>query len=150
MANILPRHYITGIIIFTLLIVSGVAMMTSFQGENSEFMSDTDEDTFEKFNQTFNVMEDLTTEVDALKTNIEGEEEDAGFFKEAFGFLNSLISKSWNTLKLLFTSLSFMNAVFGGLSVVLGFPYFLPILLGMLVTVLIAFAIYSAIFQRDI
>jgi len=143
MAEILPRHYIIGIILFTLFIIGGIAMIGEFRTVDSSFV---DNNKFASFNNTFNVYDDVTTEVGGLKGNIENADTDFGLF----GVLNSLISSAWQTLRLLFTSFGFMDAVFNGLEGFLGVPGWVGALLILLVTVLLVFAIYSAIFQRDI
>lgn len=143
MSEVLPRHYIIGIILFTFIIVGGISMLSMMNTEQSGF---TDDSRFQNFNNTFNVMDDVTTEVGDLQSGIENAETDFG----VFGVLNSLISSAWNTLKLLFSSFGFMDAVFGGLTTVFGVPAWIPTLIGLLVVVLLAFAIYSAIFQREI
>lgn len=143
MAEILPRHYIIGIIFFVLIIVSGIGMIDIFQQTNESFI---DGEQYHKFNNTFNVMSELTTEVSSLRSGVEGASTDFGLF----GVLNSLISTSWNTLKLLINSFSFMDAVFGGLYTVFGIPAYIGNMIILAVTVILLFAIFSAIFQRDI
>ena len=143
MADVLPRHYITGIIIFTLFIIGGIAIIGELTHEDAGFV---DDEKFSSFNDTFNVYDDITTEVGDLRSDIEDADTDFGLF----GVLNSLISSSWQSLKLLISSFGFMDAVFNGLESFVGIPGWVGGLLILLVTVLLAFAIYSAIFQRDI
>jgi len=143
MGEILPRHYITGIIIFTLVIVSGIWMMNIFNTSDPTFA---DDERFTKFNDSFNTMDAITREVGDLEESVKGNEPDPGLF----GFLDSLISGAWNTLVLLFSSFGFMDDVFDGLTSVFGLPWFIPTLIGLLVTILLVFAIWSAIFQKEI
>jgi hypothetical protein len=143
MTEILPRHYIIGIIMFTFFIVGGIAIMTEFSQDDPTFL---DNDKYSTFNSTFNKYDQVTRNVNSLRTNIEDADVDYG----TFGVLNSLISSGWNTLKLLFTTFSFMNGVFTGLYTIFGVPVWIPALIILLVTVVICFAIYSAIFQREI
>jgi hypothetical protein len=143
MAEILPRHYIIGIIMFTFFVVGGIALMTEFSQDDPTFL---DNDKYSTFNTTFNKYDQVTTNVNSLRSNIEDADVDYG----AFGVLNSLISSGWNTLKLLFTTFSFMNGVFIGLYTIFGVPVWIPALIILLITVVISFAIYSAIFQREI
>lgn len=143
MSTVLPRNYLYGIILFTLFVVGGSAMLAEFSKSDPTYLQD---DKFTEFNKSFNVMEDVETQVDSLQDGIEGASTDFGLF----GVLNSLISSAWQTLKLLFSSLSFMTSVYLGMNTVFGVPLWVGGLIGMLVTVLIAFAIYSAIFQREI
>lgn len=139
-AEMLPSTYITGIIIFTLIIVCGVWMINSMRQVDDSFI---DDEKYSTFNQTFNKYSEVQQETDDLKETITDADTDFG----AFGVLNSLISTSWNSLKLLFTSFSFMNAVFSGLYTFFGIPAFVGNLIISLIIIVLVFAIFSAILQ---
>ncbi len=143
MAEILPRHYIIGIVMFTFMIVGGVSIFSIYGNSEPSFIQD---EQFQDFNNSFNVVNDITKQVDDLEESITEADTDFGLF----GVLNALISSAWQALKLLFTSLSFMDGVFLGLTSVFGIPGWIPALVGVLVTVILIFSIFSAIFQRDI
>jgi len=143
MAEILPRHYIIGIVMFTFMIVGGVSIFSIYGNSEPSFIQD---EQFQDFNNSFNVVNDITKQVDDLEQSITEADTDFGLF----GVLNALISSAWQALKLLFTSLSFMDGVFAGLTAVFGIPGWIPALIGVLVTVVLIFSIFSAIFQRDI
>jgi hypothetical protein len=64
--------------------------------------------------------------------------------------LNSLIASAWQSLRLLFSSFGFMDAVFEGVHDLFGVPKWVSGLASLLITVLIAFAIYSAVFQTKV
>jgi len=145
MVQILPRHYITGIIIFTMFIVGGIALIDEFRAADSTFV---DGDEYAQFNTTFNVYGDVTDEVGNLQSRVTTNSTATVLGSD--GILGSLISSGWNTLKLLFSSFNFMDGVFNGLESFLGVPAWVGSLLILLVTVLLVFSIYSAIFQRDI
>lgn len=140
---VLPSQYIIGIILFTFVMVAGVAFLAEMNSVDPTF---TDDPKMEQFNDTFNKMSDVTSNVDSLQSNIEDADTDFG----TFGVLNSLISSGWQTLKLLFSSFSFMDSAYAGLSTFFGLPAWIPLFIGMLVTVMLAFAIYAAIFQREV
>ena len=57
MAEVLPRHYIMGIIMFTLFIVGGVSLLGDFFAADETFG---DQDKYEQFNRSFNVMSVVT------------------------------------------------------------------------------------------
>lgn len=137
MAQVQPRTYIIGIIIFCFIIVGGISLLASF-GVNSSQVTE--------FNQTFDKMNDVTSVTSDLRGSIENADTDFG----AFGVLNSLISSAWQSLRLLFTSLGFMEDAYSGLTSFFGVPAWIPMLLGAIVIVIIAFAIFGAIFQRDL
>lgn len=143
MAEILPRHYIIGIVIFTLFIVGGISMISIFNDSDATFADDAK---LEQFNESFNVLNNITDEVTDLEDSIVNADTDFG----TYGVLNALISSAWQTLRLTFNSFRFMNNVFSGLSTFLGVPAWITGLIILIVTVMFAFAIYSAIFQRDI
>lgn len=135
--------YIIGIAIFTFFIASGMYMMMELKASDSTFADDPE---FDSFNSTFNQYDDLNTQVDEIETGIVDAEPNWG----VFGALNALVETGWQTLKTLFASFSFMNTVFNGLTTIFGVPAYIPGLIIMIVTVVIAFAIFGAIFQRDI
>lgn len=144
MGNVLPRHYLIGFLMFTLVIGVGVSMIANFRSISPTYGTNGTQIT--EFNETFYKLDEVETTVGTLETGITNASTDFG----AFGVLNSLISGSWQTVKLLFNSLSFTKSVFAGLGTFFGVPGFVITIIGLLVTVIIAFAIYSAIFQREI
>lgn len=143
MAEVLLRHYIWGIIIFTLFIVGGVSMLAIYKDGDPSFASD---DTYTRFNQSFNRLDDVTSTVSNLQSGITDADTDFG----SFGVLNALISSSWQSIRLMFTSFGIMNDAYNGLSAIFGIPAWIPSLIILAVTVLIAFTIYSAIFQKEL
>ena len=148
MADILPRHYIIGIILFTFFIVGGMAMMNEFNKSDDTF---TDDEKFTQFNKSFDKMAELTTSVETLKGKIDpltGEEEEIKY--GVFGVLNALIETSWNALRTIFSAFGFMDDIFNAISIVFGVPVWVGSLLILLVTVLLVFSIWSAIFQTKL
>ena len=143
MAEILPRHYLFGVLAFTLFIVGGVSMLGIFNESDPAFTNDT---SYTRFNQSFNQLQDVTNTVGSLQSGITDADTDFG----AFGVLNALISSSWNSLKLMFSSFGIMNDAYNGLSGVFGIPAWIPGLAILAVSIIIGFTIYSAIFQKEI
>lgn len=138
-----PKDYIIGIIIFTFVVVGGISLLGILDtGTNGKISQDP---RYSDFNQTFNVYDNVTNQVGNIRDNIVNADTDFG----VFGVLNSLIATSWQGVKLLFSSFGFMDAVFGGLSTVFGLPAWVGGLLILLVIVIIAFAIWAAIFQTQ-
>jgi len=137
-----PRSYITGIIIAMFFVIGGVALINEMREDNSSFDAG---DRTGEFNRTFNKLDDVSTEVNTLEDNIKNSDDDFG----VFGVLNSLIFSSWTTIKLLFTSFNFMDDVLGGLTDVFGVPAWIPLIIGLLITTMIVFAIYRMIFQTE-
>jgi hypothetical protein len=143
MAEVLPRHYLFGVIVFTFFIVAGVSMIGIFKSNNPAFATGDD---YTRFNETFNQLDDVSTTINKLEGGITEAETDFG----AFGVLNSLISSGWNTLKLMFSSFDIMNDAYNGLSDIFNIPAWIPGLLILAVTVMLAFTIFSAIFQKEL
>lgn len=145
MGEVLPKHYIIGIIMFVFIIMSGISLLSALNDTDPTYIDNTK---FTEFNDTFNKYNEITTKVDGLKSGIEDAEpgQDYG----TLGVLSALISSGWNTLQLLFQSFGFMNDVFNGLSDVFGIPYWVPVLIISIVTTILVFAIYGAIFQREL
>ena len=143
MTSMTPSSYIIGIIVFTMFIMGGMAMMNEFQKKDATFV---DTEKYTQFNSTFNRMNDVTTNVNTLQSGVTGVNNDYG----AFGVLSSLIAAGWNSLILIFTSFGFMGTVFGGLSTFFGIPTWVVTLVLALISVSLVFAIFSAIFQKEI
>jgi hypothetical protein len=137
-----PSQYILGIILFTFFIMGGIALMGEFRKGDATFMSDSQT---AGFNTTFNKYDTLTTSV----TNLQGSVEDAGNEWGAYGVVGALVGSAWNSLRLLFSSFSFMNSIFLGLGM-FGVPSWVGGLAILAVTVIFAFAIYSAIFKAEV
>jgi hypothetical protein len=143
MGDAVPTTYIVGIIIFTFFIVGGVALIGEMRDTNPDFINN---QKYDQFNSTFNVLDDVTGEVGTIQDNIANADTDFGLF----GVLNSLISSAWQTLRLLFSSFGFMNTVFIGFSTFFGIPAWVSGLIILLVTIMFAGAIFAAIFHREI
>lgn len=140
-----PSSYIMGILVFVLIIGSCVSMISMFRDYDSDFGMNESE--YKQFNSTFYVLDDIDNTVEDLEQGVT-DTNSTSF--GVFGVLNSLISGGWQSLKLLTGSLSFMNSVFSGLTTYFGIPGFVVKIIGLIVTIFITFAIYSAIFQRKI
>lgn len=141
MAEILIRHIIITFIIFTMVIVGGVSMISDFAGDNDDFI---DDDKFTSFNRSFNKMQELGVSVDNLEEATQTKP-DPGLF----GFLDSLIGSTINTLKTIFTSFSFVGDVFRNLNEVFGIPKWVGILSASIITIIIAFGIFTVVTQRE-
>jgi hypothetical protein len=142
MAKVQPRDYIVGIILFTFIIVGGVHLINAFYVAEPTYV---DQDKFSEFNNTFNVYNEVTESVDDIEGSIISQDLPA-----PIEFIATMFLTAFQALMSLFTSLSFMDAVFSGLTGVFGIPSWIPTLILSLVTVMIVFSIVSAILQRDI
>ena len=140
MASLKPSTYILGIIFFIGIILGGMGLMAEFRASDPTFMADSQTTAF---NASFNKYADLGGSVNSLK-NATSVSTNWGIL----GVVGSLIGTVWNSLVLLYTSLGFMNAAFAGLAL-FGIPGWVSALMGMVIIVIIAFAIISAISAVD-
>jgi len=144
MAETLPRHLLIGFIIFTLIVAGGATMLSELAQTKPTF---TDDDAFRDFNQSFHKLDVLRENTEALESNASATaNEQSG----DFGFLDALVGKSWNTLTQLGNSIGFIKDSLDGTSKIFGIPSWIPALIGLIITVVLVFAIFSAIFQRDV
>lgn len=139
-AEMLPSQYITGIIAFVLVMSSGLWMINAFRNTDSSFIDDTK---YSAFNSTFDKYDDLDSTITTLDDSIQNAEPEFG----VFGALNGLINTAWNGMKVVLSSLTFMNAVFGGLYTFFGLPAFIGNLIILAITVLLVFALIAALLQ---
>lgn len=66
------------------------------------------------------------------------------------GVLNSLIQAAWNSLRSLVSGLGFVNLMFTNLAAIFGVPTWVVTTGFTVITVIVAFAIFGAIFQKDL
>lgn len=138
--EVTPRLFIYGFIIFTLLVVGGITIMTSFSAVDSDFIND---ERFVSFNRTFNQYDEVIDTGEYLNRSIAGAEPE----KSLFGVLDSLINSAWGTIKSFFSTFAFMSSAFNGMNAVFGIPTWVGALITTLIIVMFAFSIYSLIFQ---
>lgn len=138
-AEALPSTYVIGIILFGIIITGFVSM---FSQVGNDLQGSGEEMSISQFNTTFNKLNEAKAGTDNLKNRLIGDDKDWGIW----GVLNALIGSSWETLKIMFTSLDFMQSAFFGL-VAFGIPdWFIGGILAIITTILI-FAIISAILK---
>lgn len=142
-----PSRYILAIIMFMFIIVGGIAILNVYKDNGAAFVNDP---RFAEFNNTFNKMDDVEAFTEDIRSTVEEEDADYGIIGQTFSIADSLINGLWNTLKLLTTSLSFMNGIYNGLESFFGIPDWVSIFIIMAVTVALVFSIIGALFQRDL
>jgi len=143
MADFTIKTYLAGFVIFIFIITAGVAMMSEYNAADNTFANSTD---LKYFNSTFNKFQDISSQSQNLKGNIETITPEAGIF----GVLSSLIGGAWNFVSLIFSNFAFITTALNGLEIIFGIPGWIPALIGMIITIFIGFAIYSAVFQREL
>ena len=135
--------YIVGIVVFMLFITAGVSLLSIYHSADSNFGGTK----FAQFNSSFNRLSELNRTVGGLSSGLNATSStDFG----AFGVLNSLINKGWQTLRLIGSSFGFMNSVFASIPSFFGIPSFIVVFISMIIMIIIVFAIWSAIFRTDL
>lgn len=142
MAETSIKTYIFGVIMTMFFIVGGISLFSMLKVENPNIDAN---DRVGEFNRTFNQLDEVSSNVNSLESTVQNTEGSFG----VFGVLNALILGSWQTLKLIGNSFGFMDGVFAGLSNVFGVPAWIPLIIGLLITTLLVFAIYKMIFQTE-
>jgi hypothetical protein len=140
--TIKPSTYILSIIVFTFIILSGISLMGELRKSDPTYMAGED---VAQFNSTFNTYAELEGSIGSLQASVTNAQNDWGIL----GVVGALMGGAWNGLVLLFNSLNFMNLVFLGLGV-FGVPSWVGGLMSFVVIVIIAFAIWSAVFRSEI
>ena len=145
MAVIRPRNLIFGAILVTLMIVGGVNMMDSMNNHPDSLLADSDK--YASFNESFNKFDELDESISGLaggldETNPSDPNDDS--------FLGNLIKGSWNTLKTIGTSFSFIGDMFDATTTYFGVPAWIPALIGSLILIIFIFGVWSAVFQREL
>lgn len=131
------RNLIIGMLIFCLVIGAGIFLIGSFGANNDET---------NQFNATFNVIGNMSQDISSIRNSTAYAETDFG----VFGVLNSLINSAWTGIKILFHTGDVVNAVGYDAEKMFGFPPIIPLVLGLIVIIIISFAIWGAIFQKDL
>lgn len=142
LGTIKPSTYILSIIVFTFIILSGTTMMAELRKGDATFMAGEE---VAAFNSTFDTYARLDSSISSIQNSVTSSQTDWSLL----GTLGALAGSAWNGLVLLFTSLNFMSIVFAGLSL-FGVPSWVGGLMSFAVVVIIAFAIWSAIFRSEI
>lgn len=148
MAEILPKHIYIATIFFVFAILGGLYMINEMIQDKPDFLSSGDADELEKFNESFNKLEDINRSVHAIQENIQTKPDEGLLGK--FGMLGGLINSAWNTIVFMFVSLSFLNSAFYALEDTFGIPSWVPVLLVLVFIVIIAFGILKMIFKAEV
>ena len=136
--------YILGVIVFSLFITAGVSVLSIFKTQDSSFGGDR----YAQFNSSFNKLNELNSTIGGYSDTLSTSNNNDEF--GVLGVLNALILKAWQSLRGIGTSFSFMGSVFSSSASMFGIPNFFVTGIALIISTIIIFAIWSAIFQRDI
>ena len=136
-------NYVVAIIIFSIVIISGIGIIYQFASVDNTFMPN---DEISNFNSTFNKYNEINNSVGDLKTSIT----DSKAEPSIFGVLDGLVTTGWSAIRSTYSSFNFMTSSFNQLSYYLGINQQIIYLLASIITVLIAYAIFKLIFQTEV
>lgn len=136
-----PKTYINGIIIFTIIVISGLTLFGLLNATTGQFTNNKD---YTAFNQAMNQSTNVITETNSLQANAQNTAKSP---LGVLGFIDTVGFGVWGTLSMLGNSLGFMGAVWTYSISFFGLPPVIGDLIGGLVVTLIIFGIYSLIFR---
>ena len=145
MAEVLPRHYVFGMIFFSLIVGVGIILINAFQGVQSTFTDTGNTTKYQNFQDSFA----KAAAVDAAVGKFTGPA-NSSVASGPFGVLNNIINSAWNAVSGLFDTLGFMSGVFNGFATVFEIPPLFGAAIITLVTAMIGFAVFALAFYRDV
>lgn len=134
-----------GTIIFVLVILGFLSIMYAASDKDSSL----DRDEINRFNNTYNKYEGLSTSTQRIRGTIQNST--ATQTEGEFGAINSIVISSWGSIRNSFTTLGFMMDILSDTSIFFGvfaIPNWLTGLLVMMLVVIIGFSIWALAFQR--
>ncbi len=133
------KAYMIGVILFICIMVGGIFVMGGFLSSNPSLDSSQD---IERFNNTFELSNQITTSVNGISSNIQdATTSDPGIL----GWINVFFNSAFRGLAAIGGTLNFMVVAAVEGSTMFGIPGFLIGLLTLIITVIIGFAIWAAI-----
>ena len=136
------QNYIVGLLLFVVIITGGVVSMGEFSSRNVALSNAPVTD----FEASFNKSAEITDTVGEISSSIDSvSTREAG----ALGWLSALLGSAFNGLKAVGQSLGFVDSLGEDTVSFLGVPAIYPMmaLIILIVTVVIGFAIWSAIMR---
>ena len=144
MVNIKPSDYMVGIVFFLLFLGGSMYLIAEFAANDSDFIADTDR--YNELNKSFH---DYYEDMDSKAADMESRST-AGELDTEDSVWGGLLRTGWSAIGSLFNGLSFMGDFFNLMGSMFSVPGWIIGLALMLIAILIAVGIFSAIFQREI
>jgi hypothetical protein len=133
------QNYIIGIVLFMIIIGGGTYMFGTFVAVDGTI--DTAGDV-SRFESKLYLASNVTSAVNQMDTNIQSvTAEDTG----VLGWLNALIGSAYDGLRAIGASIGFMGNAMGETANMFGIPSFIMGLIGLIILIVLAFAIWGAI-----
>ena len=130
----LISNYIYGIIVFCLVITSGMIFLGSVSTNTST--------EFKDFNKTFDKSQQLTESIMGLQDTVK-----QGETGSIIDYAEMFLKLAWNSLGSIFNLFGFMNEVWDGVSGWLGIPPVITAFITLFVIVLVVLILYAAFFH---
>lgn len=133
------QNYIIGIVLFMIIIGGGTYMFGQFVSVDSTI--DTAGDV-SRFENNLYLASNVTSAVNQMDSNVQAvTAEDTG----VLGWLNALIGSAYEGLRAIGSSIGFMSSAMNEAANMFGIPSFIMGLLGLIILIVLAFAIWIAI-----
>jgi len=136
------KYLLYGFVGLMFFILTGLFLVGSL-GTTGEFAKDAD---YVAFNKSFNRVQEFESGVGSLKASVNSQNTSSTIGD--IGLISSLISQSWNSLKLLFTGFDFVTAIFQVSGTMFHIPVFVVTLATLVITLTIVFGILYLIFNQ--
>lgn len=136
-----PKTYLLGIAGFMFILVAGGFILASTYG----YGNSVNQQDYRTFNKTFNRLNEFQSDVSTIEGSVKSN--NATGLAGDLGLVNGFISQSWNSLKLLLTSFTFVGEIVVGLSTFFGIPAFVGAIISTVMVIIVVFGIIYLIFQ---
>lgn len=142
------KGFVIGALVFTLFLVGGMVLISDTSKTYPEMIDNTE---LQYFGNTFNKTAELSSQVDDIRSNVEGlAAEEEGLLSKVQSILDLFILSAWGTFSSFLTSFSFILDIFSSLSAYpLGIPVWVVGLIVSIITIYIGFAIYGLLFGKE-
>lgn len=152
MAELLPRHYISAMVIFSLLVLGVFYSINLVEkgslGDGSDKVTGfVQGDRLNEFNRSFNKVDNLTNDVENLKLKITQLKPEN--IVDVISLPIAFVQSAWAAMQVIIGMFGFMDSAFEGLSAMLGIPSWITSLIILLVIVALVFAILTIIFGKE-
>ena len=135
--------YVMAVVVFTIVIVSGLGIVYQFTAVDSNFIPDAQMD---RFNNSFNKFDDVKRTSNVLEKNITESKSEPS----VYGVLDGLVTTGWSSIRATFASITFMATSLGDISEYIGIDPRVLSLIGFLIIIGIAYGIFRLIFQTEV
>lgn len=143
MAEFSISQFTISIILATIIIIGGVGLLSAAYSTHPDATSQAE---IGALNTTFYKYDQIQSSAQELKNSITGTNQSSSGSMSA---IDSLISGSWNSIKLFYSSFSFVFTFFDGLATMAMVPSWIIGLITAIIIILVGYAVYSLVFGRN-